>query len=166
MEMNFYIFFIAALVPMLIGFFWYGPLFGKTWMSQMGFTEESLKDANMVKIFILSYIFSFIVAFGLMPAVIHQMGMYQVLINEPGFATQTGEAYELFNAFMTKYGAMHRTFKHGAIHGAIFGFFTITPVLSIIALFERKGFKYVAINAGYWVVTLAIMGGIICQWAM
>jgi hypothetical protein len=31
-------------------------------------------------------------------------------------------------------------------------------------MFEKKSVKYVAINAGYWIVTLAIMGGIICQW--
>lgn len=166
MEMNFYVFFLAALVPMVIGSIWYGPLFGKTWMNLMGFTEESLKDANMLKIFGLSYVFSFIVAFGLMPMVIHQMGMYQVLINEPGFAEQTGEAYKLFEQFITSYGDLHRDFKHGALHGGIFALFSITPILSIIALFERKSFKYVAINAGYWVVTLAIMGGVVCQWAM
>ena len=44
------------------------------------------------------------------------------------------------------------------------GMFVVLPVLSIIAMFEKKSVKYVAINAGYWVVTLAIMGGIICQW--
>lgn len=166
MEMNFYIFFIAALVPMIIGFVWYGPLFGKTWMNLMGFTEESMKDANMAKIFILSYIFSFILAFGLMPMVIHQMGMYQILGQEPDFVEQTGKAYTLFNDFMANYGNMHRSFKHGALHGGVFALFSITPVLSIIALFERKSFKYVAINAGYWIVTLALMGGVVCQWAM
>ena len=31
------------------------------------------------------------------------------------------------------------------------------------ALFERKGFRYIAVNAGYWILTLMIMGGIICQ---
>ena len=38
------------------------------------------------------------------------------------------------------------------------------PILGIQAMFEKKSFKYVAINAGYWIVTLAIMGGIICEW--
>ncbi|WP_410479478.1 DUF1761 domain-containing protein [Polaribacter sp. HL-MS24] len=42
--------------------------------------------------------------------------------------------------------------------------FFILPVVSIIALFERKSFKYVALNVGYWMVTLAIMGGIVCKW--
>ena len=76
MEMNFYIFFLAALVPMIIGFVWYGPLFGKAWMDQMGFTEESLKDTNMVKTLLISYVLSLLIGFALMPMVIHQMGVY------------------------------------------------------------------------------------------
>jgi hypothetical protein len=44
------------------------------------------------------------------------------------------------------------------------GFIFLLPIISIIAMFERKSVKYIAINSGYWIVTLAIMGGIICQW--
>lgn len=63
---------------------------------------------------------------------------------------------------MDKYGNNFRTFKHGAFHGTIGGFFFATPVLCINALFERKSFIYIAINAGYWIITLALMGGVIC----
>jgi len=41
----------------------------------------------------------------------------------------------------------------------------VLPVMGVNALFERKGFKYIAINVGFWTVSLALMGGIICQWA-
>ena len=57
-----------------------------------------------------------------------------------------------------------RTFKHGALHGCVGGFTIALPVLGINAMFERKGFKYVAINAGYLIVTIGLMGGILCQW--
>jgi hypothetical protein len=67
--------------------------------------------------------------------------------------------------FLTKYGNRFRTFKHGALHGTIAGVFMALPVLAINSLFEGKGFKYVAINAGYWIVCLAIMGGIVGQFA-
>ncbi len=164
MEMNIYIFFLAALVPMIVGFLWYGPLFGKAWMHQMGFTEESLKDTNMVKTLLICYILSLLIAFALMPMVIHQMGVYSTLAGEPGFAEQTGEAYSYFENFVATYSDRFRTFKHGAFHGVLFGTFLILPILGIIAVFEKKSFKYVAINAGYWIVTLAIMGGIVCQW--
>ena len=166
MEMNFYIFFLAALVPMVLGSIWYGPLFGKSWMNEMGFTEESLKDTNMVKTLVICFILSVLVAFALMPMTIHQMGAYSTLAGEPGFAEQTGEAYSYFENFIATYGDRFRTFKHGAFHGILYGFFLVMPILGIIAMFEKKSFKYVAINSSYWIVSLGIMGGIVCKWAM
>ena len=61
METNFLIFALAALIPLIMGFIWYGPLlFQNAWMKQLGFTEESLKGGNMALIFILCYVFSFL----------------------------------------------------------------------------------------------------------
>ena len=61
-------------------------------------------------------------------------------------------------------GSGHRTFGHGAFHGILGGLFIVMPILSINALFERKGFKYIAINCGYWIASMAIMGGIVSGW--
>ncbi|PQB08291.1 hypothetical protein BST83_15020 [Polaribacter filamentus] len=166
MEMNFYIFFLAALVPLVIGFVWYGPLFGNAWMKELGFTKESLANKNIVLTLILSYVFSLFLAIFLLPATIHQMGVYSTLAGEPGFAESTGEAFTYFQDFLSNYGDRFRTFKHGALHGVLSGLFLAMPVIAIIAMFERKSVKYVAINAGYWIVTLAIMGGLICQFGM
>ena len=164
MEMNYNVLFLAALVPMIIGFVWYGPLFGNAWMKEMGFTKESLAGTNMVKILIISYVFSFFIAFFLMFVVIHQSGVYSTLAGEPGFNEKAGEGFAFFQDFMNIYGDRFRTFGHGALHGAITSIAFVLPILSILALFEKKTFKYVAINAGYWMVTLVIMGGIVCQW--
>jgi len=38
------------------------------------------------------------------------------------------------------------------------------PIIGTNALFERKSAKYIFINAGYWIVTLGVMGAIICGW--
>ena len=164
MEMNYNVLFLAALVPMIIGFVWYGPLFGNAWMKEMGFTKESLAGTNMVKILIISYVFSFFIAFFLMFVVIHQSGVYSTLAGEPGFNEKAGEGFAFFQDFMNIYGDRFRTFGHGALHGVITSIAFVLPILSILALFEKKTFKYVAINAGYWMVTLAIMGGVVCQW--
>ena len=166
MEMNLLTYALAALVPLVMGFIWYGPLFGNTWMKQMGFTKESLEGANMAIFFILSYVFSFMVAFFMLPMVIHQMGIYSALAGEPGFTENTGEAYTYFQDFIATYGDRFRTFKHGAFHGALTGIFIVLPILATQAMFERKTAKYIAINAGYWIVCLAIMGGIVCQWGL
>ena len=164
MEINFLIFALAALIPLIMGFIWYGPLlFQNAWMKQLGFTEESLKGGNMALIFILCYVFSFLMAFFLQFIVIHQTGVYSSLM-ESGATELSGDALTYFNDFMAKYGTNYRTFKHGALHGTLSGIFFILQVLATQAMFERKTVKYVAINAGYWIVTLALMGGIICQW--
>ena len=65
--------------------------------------------------------------------------------------------------FFETYGNRFRTFKHGALHGTIAALFFSLPILGTMSLFERKGFRYIAIHVGYWVVTLALMGGALCQ---
>ena len=164
MEMNYLVLFIAALVPMIIGFIWYGPLFGNTWMNETNVTKAYLVGQNKVRVFVICFAVSVFIGAALMQMVIHQMGVYSTLAGEPGFSELTGEAFTLFQDFTATYGDRFRTFKHGALHGVLYGVLLVLPILTIQALFERKKFKYIAINAGYWMVTLAIMGGIICQW--
>jgi len=83
------------------------------------------------------------------------------------FADSANDAVAMADkeAFLAKYGTWYRTFKHGAFHGILTGVFFVLPVLGTNALFERKGWKYILINAVYWTLTLALMGGIICQCA-
>ena len=40
--------------------------------------------------------------------------------------------------------------------------FVALPIIGINALFERKSAKYVALHLGYWAISLALMGGVIC----
>ena len=47
---------VAALIPFAIGFPWYGPLFGKQWMSSIGLSEEQTNRMNMPKVFGVSLI--------------------------------------------------------------------------------------------------------------
>jgi hypothetical protein len=68
-----------------------------------------------------------------------------------------------FKNFFDTYGMRFRTFKHGALHGTIAGFFLALPIIGITSLFERKSFAYIAIHVGYFIVSLALMGGVICQ---
>lgn len=159
MEMNFLILLLAGLIPMIIGFIWYNPkVFGNTWMKAADMTEDKMKGANMALIFGLSYLFSVLLASALMGIVIHQFGVFS-LVGGNAELLSTGIGAE----FMAKYGNDFRTFKHGLLHGFIAGFTFALPILATNALFERKGFKYIAVNAGYWITTLGLMGGVICQ---
>ena len=159
MEFNFIAIIVAALVPLIIGFIWYNPkVFGNAWMQASGMTEEQIKGGNMAKIFGLALVFAFLLAFTLPTLVNHQMGAVSLTGGD------IENALPSFQAFMDDYGDAFRTFKHGVFHGVLAGFFIALPILGTNALFERKSAKYILINSGYWIVTLGIMGGIICGW--
>ena len=142
MNINWIAMVVAAILPLVTGFIWYNPkVFGTAWMKESGMTEEKAKSMNPGKTYGLAVVMAFLIAFALWP---------EVLL---GGAPSDPHGTE---AFMT--------FKHGAFHGALLGFTVAMPVLATNALFEQKSFKYVAINAGYWIVTMALMGGLINAW--
>ncbi len=166
-ENHYYIIFIAALVPLLIGFIWYNPkVFGNAWMQTSGMTEEKMKGSNMALIFGLTYLLSIFIAFFLPIVVIHQYGVFS-LLNDSLQSTDAGvreAATTQLQNFNQNFGGMYRTFGHGALHGFMMAFFVVLPVIAINALFERKGAKYIFINWGYWAVSIMLMGGILCRW--
>lgn len=166
MTINFLIIFLAALVPMALGFIWYNPkVFGTAWMEAAGMNEDKMKGGNMALIFGLSFFLSFLLAMSVQFMVIHQWSIYSILANEPGMKDPNSEVSMFVKGFMEKYGTNFRTFKHGAFHGTLSGIMVALPILGTNALFERKGFKYIAVNCGYWIVCLALMGGIICAFS-
>lgn len=160
MEINFLAILAATLVTLPIGFIWYNPkVFGTIWMNETGMTEEKAKGANMLKVFGLTILFSLMIAFILQPIVIHQFGAMG-MVGGPE-VTNIKPSYA---AFMADYGTAYRTFKHGALHGFMTGLFLALPLVGINSLFERKSWKYILINSGYFIVCLTIMGGILCGW--
>jgi hypothetical protein len=66
---------------------------------------------------------------------------------------------------MAAHGRDFRTFKHGALHGTIAAIFMALPILGITAIAERKRGKVVLIHAGYWILTLLLVGGVVCAYA-
>ncbi len=124
---------ICALIPMIVGFAYYHKaVFGKAWMETIGMTEEKAAQGNMAVVFGVSIVMSIILTVFLM-----------------GFNNSPGQEGEF------------DTFGHGAFHGAVVGVFILIPVFVTNALFEQKSWKYMLINIGYWMITLALMGGII-----
>ena len=155
---------IAALIPMILGFIWYNPkVFGKAWMEASGMTDEKVKGGNMGLIMGLSYFLSILLGAAITMAVIHQNGIFSTF---EGSGKEMQEA--IYGALDANGGAwkdLFRTFKHGALHGTILGFTFALPILATNAMFERKSFKYIAVNGGYWIVCLALMGGFLCQFS-
>ena len=65
-QLNYLAIVVAALSTFLIGGLWYSPaVFGKAWMKENGFTEESLKGGNMATIVGVAFILGVISAVNL-----------------------------------------------------------------------------------------------------
>ncbi|MBR9844614.1 MAG: DUF1761 domain-containing protein [Algicola sp.] len=161
MEFNLLAILVAAVVPIVLGFIWYNPkTFGTAWAREAEMTEEKMKSGNMPVIFLVSLLLSFILAFFVQMLTIHQFGALGMIGGDPA----SGEVLPSYQAFMDDYGNAFRTFKHGALHGAIAGIFMFTPVIAINGMFERKSWKYILINGMYWTLSLTIMGAIVCGW--
>ncbi len=124
---------LATLVPMVVGFIYYHKaLFGTAWMESIGMTEEKASSANMGVVFGISLLMSLLMSFFLLGNV-NGMG-------------QEGQ---------------YDTFKHGAFHGALISLLLVIPAFITNGLFEQRSWKNMLINAGYWILTLTIMGGIV-----
>lgn len=156
----------ATLVPMILGFLWYHPkAFGTIWMKVSGVSPDTAKQSNMLVIFAWTTLFSLFIALIMQLLVVHQIHITSLLRNQPDSADPNSQSSLLLKHIMELYGTSYRTFKHGVFHGCSAGILLALPIIGINALFERKGFKYIAVNAGYWIVCLGLMGGIICAFS-
>ncbi len=168
MEINFLAIIVAALVPMALGFVWYHPkVFGNAWMKAAGMTEEKMKGGNMALIFGLSLLFSLMLSFELNMLSVHDAFVSGATYYATNGTMQPEPGTELakwLEYYYTNLAASNHTFKHGMAHGLLLGVMILLPSVAINALFERRGFKYGLINAGYWIVCLVIIGGIVAAW--
>ena len=164
MEINYLLLFATALIPLAVGSLWYSNfLFGKIWFRTSGMTEEKMSPGNMLLIFGLTYLLGLFLSNGLAAWSVHQMMTENLFVMQPGYSDQAGEYYEFFQTFITKYGTLHRSFGHGAVHGVVGALFLALPLIGINALFERRGWKYIAVHVGYWLVVMVLMCGVLSQ---
>jgi hypothetical protein len=164
--MNFLAILTAAIIPLLVGALWFHPkVFGNTLMKLNGVdpNDPNMKKGHKPVVYIMTFIMSLIFAMFLQAMVIHQFHLYSLFYKQNITDPSTPEG-ALFKSVMDMFGTSYRTFKHGAFHGFLSGLCVITPVLTIQYLFEGKGAKYILLNAGYWIVSMLIMGGILSAW--
>jgi hypothetical protein len=123
---------LAAFSAVAIGFIWYHPkVFGNTWMQVIGMTEEKAKQSNPLLTFGVTFAVALVLTIPL---------AYMVNHDPDGL----------------------RPCVHGMFHGGLhYGVMVALPVLVTNAMYERRDLKYMLINVGYWVVTMAVMGAIL-----
>ncbi len=155
---------VAALATLVLGFIWYNPkVFGNAWMTAIGKTEAEMREgSNMALMMFLTFLFSFLVALFMHAVVIHQFGLNSLLQDIPNSAD--GKKMLMLNDQIIDYEHKFRTFKHGAFHGVIAGIFFALPIIGMGAVYEKRSAKYIFITAGYWILSLAVVGGIVCGW--
>lgn len=165
-HLNWLIILGTGLIPLITGFVWYNPkVFGTAWMKASGMTEEKAQSGNMPVIFGVTLLLGVMLSSMIPSIVIHQMHYYSIFMNDPGMMDPNSEISKSIQAFMDVNGSNFRTFKHGVLHGSLAALFFAMPVIGILGLFEGKGRNYILVHTGYWVVTLALMGGLVCAFA-
>ena len=133
---------VSALVPLIVGSIWYHPkVFGTAWMHATGITEVKIKKSSPVKSYIIALVLSAVLSFYL---------YINVLVGGPDDMRHGTDAF--------------MTFRHGFVHGAFLGVFVVLPTMMTNSLFEMKSGKYIFINVFYWIVSMALMGGILNGW--
>jgi len=124
----------AAVVNMVLGFAWYGPLFGKPWMKMMKITKEDMEKAKkegMAKSYAIATVGSLVMAY-------------------------------VFAHFISVGGAM--TMSAGATIGfwLWLGFIATTTLSGM--LWEKKPLNLYLLNNGYYLVLLVVNGALLASW--
>lgn len=135
---NYFAVVAATVINIVLGFLWYGPVFGKPWMREMGFTAEHMRAAQ-AKGMTQSYI---IMAVG---ALILNYVLAHVLM-------QAELAFGALDVGMAMVGAFWMWL----------GFIATTMVGQV--LWEGKSWTLYALNVGYYFVAMEVAAIIIALW--
>lgn len=141
---NIFAIIVAGLIPSIIGALYYGPILGKAWRASLGKTEAELAPSNPA----LAYGGSMLLSILLASSLNFTIGLVHKDVNEAGAL------------FINS----HFTFAHGALHGAMIGLMTIAPIVVSLGIFHKLSWKTNLMNVVFWVICLAMMGGILDVW--
>lgn len=162
---NWYLLFVTALIPLIIGSFYYNPkVFGKAWMNAADITEEQAMRRSMLVTFGLTYLFSLFMSYIIALFSIHQSSIVQLFLHEESLQTAGSEINNFVTDFNNKYGDRHRTFGHGVVHGIELCLFMGFGLIGINTLFEGRPMKYMWIHLLFWLICGSLMGGVLCAY--
>lgn len=135
-QVNYIALLLAGVVNMAIGFLWYSPvMFAKRWMKLMGFTAESMKKDQKQngKWYALSFVVALVMAYVLS----HVIVLSENFFHYPRLQTGLTTAFWMWLGF-------------------------VMPVQLTGVIFSKdKNFELFAINTGYQLVSLFVMGATI-----
>ena len=166
METNYIIFFVAALIPLVIREIWYNEkVLGAALAKANNLPGDTPQKMNRALELGLVYVLGLIIAVTLSGMVIHQSAIFSLLVGVEGFNDVNSEVNQYFTNFMETYGDRHRSFGHGVLHGVFAGLLFVVPILTTFGFTEKRKFKSTLIHGGFWLICLGLMGGLICAFA-
>lgn len=132
---------VSVIVAMVVGYLWYGPLFGKEWTGLMGWTPEKMATMResgkntMMRNYAFMAIGLLIMAF----VMSHAIRFASAYMNVSGISAGLQAGFWNWIGF-------------------------IAPVTLGAVLWEGKPWKLWFLTAGYYLVTLLLMGVILGMW--
>lgn len=125
---------IAAVVQMILGFLWYGPLLGKEWIRLSGMSEkkiEETKSKGMGKTYVMSFVSALVMSY-VLAHIVYFSGASDISMGvQSGFWVWLG--------------------------------FVATTMTGMV-LWDGKPWKLYFINSGYYLIALMVMGAILAVW--
>lgn len=132
---NYLAVFASAVAAFVLGFLWFGPVFGKMWLASMGETKESvgarMQGKNMVPTYIIQAVSAVLTAY----VIAHFVGLLSI----------ADAMMALQFAFWSWLGLV------------------ATAMLGTV-LWEGRSWKYYFITSGYYLVTFAVVALILTYW--
>ncbi len=130
---------ISAIVSMVIGFLWYGPVFGKNWVAMMGWSQshidEAKKKGGMGKNYVIAFIAALVTAY--------------VLAHIITMARMAGISSGISGGLQSGFWAWLGFVATQAIGGV---------------LWEGKSWKLYTFNMAHTLVSFLIIGAILAKW--
>lgn len=125
---------LCGIAAMILGYLWYGPIFGKEWSKLVGMTKEKMEKAkaNMPMTYGIMFASSLVMAYVL---------AHFVWYAAPGSLT-------LFIAIKTALWAW-------------IGFVATVSLSRFLFAVDKKPYTLLAIDAGYYLAVLIVMGAIL-----
>ena len=124
LNVNFLAVFVGAIIEMLLGFLWYGPLFAKPWMALQGWTQERMQGSNPNPvIYLVPFLGALVTAYVL--ALVIQAAQMGTLAGGAGLGLLVGIGF-VAPAFASNYTFSSRPFKLFMIDA---GYYLVAPVL-------------------------------------
>lgn len=163
MTPNFLVIAACAFIPFSIAFVWFHPSVfgGETWKAVAQLTDAQNAKAIRPWQLLLTIVLNFFIAFGLFVMTVH--GTHILGLHGGDVEAMKNSASTM--AFMAEHGSNYVTFSHGIGHGLVLGFVAfVLPILGYAVIFERKSFKYLLVNGGFWAISLTLMACIISRW--